>query len=131
MWKWQYKEGSGMLEPILIRRQKTRVEKKGGVCESDDWKPCSNPSKDESESAHAEGSNKQRACEEDTFPRVASSLLIDPANHPKFVALRLVQEMEKKKGREGTPTLPIQELTDSSSRSYDSDDNNTMNTAEY
>jgi hypothetical protein len=41
-----------------------------------------------------------------------------------------VQEKEKKKGREGTLTLPIQELIDSSSRSYDSDDNNTMNTVE-
>jgi hypothetical protein len=50
--------------------------------------------------------------------------------HPKFVAPRLVQEKEKKKGREGTQTLPVQELTDSSSRSYNSDDNNTMNTAE-
>jgi hypothetical protein len=67
---------------MQIRRQQTSVEKKGGVGESDNRKPCSNPSKDESESTHAEGSNKQRGCEEDTVPRVASSLLIDPANAP-------------------------------------------------
>jgi hypothetical protein len=36
----------------------------------------------------------------------------------------------RKGGREGPPTIPIQELSDPSSRSYDSDDNNTMTTAE-
>jgi hypothetical protein len=72
-----------LLENKQVRRQKTGIEvEEEGVCENDDRKPCSNPSKDESESAHADGSNKQSACEEDTFPRVASSLLIDPTNAP-------------------------------------------------
>jgi hypothetical protein len=72
-----------MVKPFQVKRQRTGIkEEEEGVSENDDRKPCSNPSKEESESEHADGSNKQRVREEDTFPRVASSLLIDPTNAP-------------------------------------------------
>jgi hypothetical protein len=70
---------------MLIAREKEPVKKKGGACASNNRKTGSNQSKNESENAHAEGSNKQRVCEEETFPVVASVFFIDPADAPNFV----------------------------------------------
>ena len=72
-----------MVKPFRVRRQRTGIEEEEeGVSENDDWKPSSNPSEEESKSQHADSSKKQRVSEEDTFLRVASSLLIDPTNAP-------------------------------------------------
>ena len=72
-----------MVKPFRVRRQRTGIEEEEeGVSENDDWKPSSNPSEEESKSEHADSSKKQRVSEEDTFLRVASSLLIDPTNAP-------------------------------------------------
>ena len=84
MWKFQHKEGMQMVKPFRVRRQRTGTEEEEveGVSENDDRKPSSNPSEEESKSQHADSSKKQRVSEEDTFLRVASSLLIDPTNAP-------------------------------------------------
>jgi hypothetical protein len=76
-----------MVKPLRVRKQRTGIEEEeeeeeDSVSENDDRKPSSNPSEAESKSQHADSSKKQRVSEEDTFLRVASSLLIDPTNAP-------------------------------------------------